>query len=696
MYPSRGGGKGYAVRMPSNATENELDMEEYATDICKIPLHEAGFLLDSNQGSKQEFHDKMMKYRVGPNVESLQAVKQSKIEDPKEIADMRVLYIANTRKYAACFRGVRPYEGFGLPGDGSVVQSNRDSTTYHHANTSSNGIDIMLVVLRQHLSFHQDLCIPQDKITDEEAEVYKVAWMNLGENKIHDWDIKRKLFKSDHGTPDPQFNDIMEKKFSFEDVLAHPKLQNLFRGAHFDIASHIMLRKYSDQPDSVFERAIAEPDSLRLFNELRWDGAKELDVFINRHFKSVGYGMERRIYYAAKPWFFKVLYEPQMIMRSISELRNFEMGGVVTSDLKDTGGKILHNTEKHVYALCAVVRLGNGNAIQDDVRTYHPVGREVIPLGEPKEFAAKAEYKRLGKRWSIRDGGRYMLFYARITPQPTPLPDNYFDDRAPEFESRYSWNTSDGDVIDANEQNRSAIEKSSSSTSQSSSSRRQFGFPSAPPKFGPSTDGRVPMFGPISPMPMFGPRLGSKLPQLGSTSQASVFGSGTHPSEFEFGSQEPSINARIPPQLNPILTSPRPHNIRNPRKRSQDVLMYDDADHGKNHDSYQSSESGGLSLSRPRNGEYCNFCRKAGHDERDCYKKNPALFAARGTSNRRRNHSPRRGRGFSRGRLGSANEGVAFSTDQNRGDRRPDSERYGPNLNDNPGRGVGRARRGGW
>ncbi|THV44887.1 hypothetical protein BGAL_0561g00030 [Botrytis galanthina] len=100
MNPSRGGDKNYAMRMPSNATWSKLDMEKHATDICKIPLHEAGFLLDSNQGSEQEFHDKMLKYRVGPNVESLQTVKQSKIEDPKEIADMRDLYIENTRKYA--------------------------------------------------------------------------------------------------------------------------------------------------------------------------------------------------------------------------------------------------------------------------------------------------------------------------------------------------------------------------------------------------------------------------------------------------------------------------------------------------------------------------------------------------------------------------------------------------------------------
>ncbi|TGO35441.1 hypothetical protein BHYA_0158g00230 [Botrytis hyacinthi] len=394
------------MRMPSNATENELDMEKYATNICKIPLHEAGLLFDSGSGSEQELHNKMMDYRVGPNVESLQADKPSNIEDPNEIVDMR---------------GFRPFEGFGLPGDGSVVTSKRDSTTDHHANTSSNGIDIMLVVLRQHLSFHLDLCIPQDKITDEESEVYKVAWMNLGENDIQDWDIKRKLLKSVHGIPDLQFDDIMEKKFSFEDVFTHPKLQNLFRGAHFDIASHIMLRKYSDQPDSVFTRAIAEPDSLRLFNELRWDGVKELDVFIDRHFKTVG---------------------------------------------------------------------------------------EVIPLGEPKEFVAKAEYKKLGNRWSIKDGGRYMLFYVRITPRPTPLPEDYFDEDAPEFEPRCYWDTSDVDMTDTNYQNRSALKKDSTGSAQSSSNNRKLEFRSELSKFGPSTDSRVPMLGPTPPNANFRASIG--------------------------------------------------------------------------------------------------------------------------------------------------------------------------------------------
>ncbi|KAF7881177.1 uncharacterized protein EAF02_007068 [Botrytis sinoallii] len=621
----------------------------------------------------------MIKFRVGPSVESLQAVKPLKIEERKEIVDLRVLCIANTRKYAACFMGVRPFEGFGLPGDGLIVKSKRDSTTYHDANTGSNGIDIMLVVLRQHLSFHPELCVPQDQITDEETEVYKVAWMNLGENKIQDWDIKRKLFKSVHGIHELHFDDIMEKKFSFEDALAHPKRSLRHRKPH-------NATKYPDEPDPAWARAIAEPDSLHLFNELRWDGVKELDAFIDRHFKTVRYGNERRIFFAAKPWFFKVLYEPQMIMRSISELRNFEMGGIVTRELKVTGGLIIHNKEKHVYALCAVVRLGNGNDIQDDVRTYHPSGREVTPLGTPKEFVAKAEYKKLGKRWSIKDGGRYMLFYVRITPQPAPLPEDYFDEDAPEFEPRYSWDTSDVNVTDVNQQNRGALENTSSSTSQSSSNKGQLGFHSEPRKFAPSTNSRVPMFGPNSPMPMFGPRSSSELPQLGSTFQAPKFGSSTQASGSGSCSQESAINARNPPKMTPTPSSARTHSSRNSRKRGQDGLMHDDADHSENNDSHQSSKSGGRSSSRPRNGEYCNFCRKSGHDERDCYKKNPALSAARGASNGRGNHSQRRGRGSLGGRFGPLNEGVGSSTDQNRGDREPDSGGYGSNRNFNIGR----------
>ncbi|KAF7949241.1 hypothetical protein EAE96_008408 [Botrytis aclada] len=226
----------------------------------------------------------MMKFRVGPSAESLQAVEPPKIEDPK---DMRVLWPGNIPRYTARFRAVRPFEGFGLPGDGLIAKSKRNSTSYHHANTSSNGIDIMLVVLRQHLSFHLDLCIPEDKITGEESEVYKVAWMNLGADKIQDWHIKRKLFKSIHAISELDLDDIMEKKFSFEDVLAHPKLQNLFRGAHFGIASHIMVRKSLDEPDAVWTRATAEPDALLGFNELIWDGIKDLTSFVDRRSKPV-------------------------------------------------------------------------------------------------------------------------------------------------------------------------------------------------------------------------------------------------------------------------------------------------------------------------------------------------------------------------------------------------------------------------
>ncbi|KAF7915964.1 hypothetical protein EAE99_009968 [Botrytis elliptica] len=668
--------------------------------------------------------------------QELQAAKPLTIEEPKEIADLRVLYIANTRKYAACFMGIRPFEGFGLPGDGLIVKSKRDSTTYHDSNTGSNGIDIMLVVLRQHLSFHPELCVPQDQITDEETEVYKVAWMNLGENKIQDWDIKRKLFKSIHGISVLHFDDFLEKKFSFEDVLAHPKLQNLFRGDHFGIASHIMLRKYADDPDSVkMTRAIADPDSLRLFNELRWDGVMELDAFIDRHFKTVIYGNERRRFFAAKPWFFNVLYEPQMIMRSISELRNFEMGGIATRELKDTGGIVIHNTEKHVYALCAVVRLGNGNNIQDDVRTYHPNGREVTPLGEPKEFVAKAEYKKLGKRWSIKDGGRYMLFYVRITPRETPLAEDFFDEDAPEFEPRYHWDTSDVDMTDGNQQNRSALKKTSVSSIQTSSDNGQLGIRPELPKFGPLMDGGVTMLASVSSMPMFGRRSDSALPNFGSAPQALMLGSATQApkhgsasqgpkhgsntqaSGHKSGSQESSIDARNSPKNPSTSPAGRPYISRVPKKRVQDELMYDDTDYVGNNDAPISTTSDARSSSRPRKGEYCNFCRKSGHDEGDCYKKNPAPSSTRGTLNRRGNHSQRRGRGSSSGEFGSANEGVRSSTDQNRrdqgpgsgghasdrggsgsnhGDRGRDSGRYRSNRNYNPGRGSGGGYTGGY
>ncbi|TGO28654.1 hypothetical protein BPAE_0025g00630 [Botrytis paeoniae] len=620
MYPSRGDGKNDARRMPSNATSNELDMKKYATDICKIPLHEAGFLFNSNQGSEREFYNKIMKFRVGPSVESLQAVKPLKIEDPKEIVDMRDLYIANTAKYAACFRGVRPFEGFGLPGDGLITKSKRNSTTYHHANTSSNGIDII------------------------------------------------KLFKSVHEIARLHFDDIMEKKFSFEDALAHPKLQNLFQSTHFDIASHIMLRKNLDEPDPTWARATAEPDILRQFNELRRDGVKDLTSFIDRHFKTVKYGNVRRIYFATKSWVFKVLYEPENLMRSISELRNFEMSGVVTHELKDSSDKILHNTQKH-----------------DNL----------------KNSSLKAEYKKLGKKWSIEEGGRYMLFYVRISLKIKPLPNDYFDNDAPEFEPRYFWDTSDIDMTNANQQNRSTLKKTSTSTSQSSSNKGQIGFRSEPPKFGPSTNSRVPMFGPR--LDSESPQLGSssKAPNLGSTLQGPKQGSSTQASGYRPSSQESAIDARNLPKTPSTPSSGHPYSSRIPKKRDQDELMYDDSDNGGNNDSYHSADSGARSSSRPRNEEYCDFCRKSGHDERDCHKKNPALPPSRGTLSRR-------GRGsLSRG-FGSANEGVGSSTDQNRrdqgpgsgeygsnhGDRGPYLGGYGSNRNSNPGWGSGGGRRG--
>lgn len=99
--------------------------------------------------------------------------------------------------------------------------------------------------------------------------------------------------------------------------------------------------------------------------------------------------------------------------------------------------------QDYVYQLVASVRLSGerydkkGMKIVDDVRTYwidgQPVdSRNVAVAGNKKEEHMEKEYKEAGnKRWSIREPGRYLLFYTRVT-LADGVPESVLEKKFPE------------------------------------------------------------------------------------------------------------------------------------------------------------------------------------------------------------------------------------------------------------------------
>ncbi|ESZ96900.1 hypothetical protein SBOR_2694 [Sclerotinia borealis F-4128] len=392
------------------------------------------------------------------------------------IKDLRAVYPGAIKNIAVTLIGMRPYAGSDLDSDIPADQASQKSLERIQSmkdagrplpqcpKVDTNGIDVALIMLRTLLAYHMDLCIPQDKITAEEVAFYKAAWMNIGWHETDDWEVKKQLFKSLLGVRVLSPKDINESKLCFEGILAHTKLQNLFKeSTRFNITSHLFRERKIDEPESVWIRGTSDPLILSRFNDLEWDGTKELGPFINRHFDSVKYKGYLRLHYGAKPLFCRVLFEPKII-RSISELWSFRMAGTVTKEFEEGDTCYYHDETKHTYVLCAIIRLGNGSDVKDDIRIYAANGREIVPmpsLGRPKELVGRSEFMESGKRWSIQDGGRYMLFYARsIPPEGEPDPETFIDYDAPEFKPRRSWVPPDNSIIEASSTENASLDHS--------------------------------------------------------------------------------------------------------------------------------------------------------------------------------------------------------------------------------------------
>ncbi|PQE10173.1 hypothetical protein CJF32_00000696 [Rutstroemia sp. NJR-2017a WRK4] len=354
------------------------------------------------------------------------------------LRDMRVEYQMDRTRQFNFLRIIRPLPGCKVAPAVSAILKNAE--TAFHSKVDVNGLDVMLVLLRHLISTDFVIEGPLEQVTEEEGLFYNTAWLDLGWDAEKDHDAKTQLLESLLRIKEFMVEDLKKADLSFEKILTHPKLKNLImENEHF---FHLEQEEGFGTPN--LEVSMMKSDDRLRYDPLVWDGADDLDHYINRHlipFRTND--MQMRMYFAQRPMFFQALYTPSTKFRSIAEIRTVEMKGVRIKEKESGETKFKVDTRPHLYILYAIVRLGDGGEVKDDVRTYLETGIEIIPQkttdDSPGEDIAREEYQRTGKRWTIQSPGRYRLFYARIANNEECLkPETYIVENAPEFRPR-SW-----------------------------------------------------------------------------------------------------------------------------------------------------------------------------------------------------------------------------------------------------------------
>ncbi|KAM0142292.1 hypothetical protein ACHAO1_001508 [Botrytis cinerea] len=385
--------------------------------------------------------------------------KEPSNETTNTVKSLKEAYPGNIVKHAHCFMIVRPLEGCKVEKSVSIIN---DSTFKQSSATrlrqlaftvDVTPIDVALTLLRHFLSLNANFGIPEITITAEETAFYKAAWSNIGWRSEEDHEVKYQLVKKLLGTQELSEEDIKNADLSFESIFGHQRLRWLFKEHPcLNVASRLVIQKMVDEPDTAWKKGEVDLETFLRFNELKWDGSLEIDQFINRQFLGVKRGNHLRAHFSARPYFFSILYEPGKKGRSISEIRTFQMAGFMTTPLNPDEVEFVCDDRKHTYVITAIIRLGDKNGLKDDIRTYTYKGKEIKPhqtVGGQIEGTARSEYEATGKRWSIEDKGRYMLFYYRISlDDGGPNPETYIIKDGPEFEPR-DWCQDDIPMDDA-------------------------------------------------------------------------------------------------------------------------------------------------------------------------------------------------------------------------------------------------------
>ncbi|CCT70948.1 uncharacterized protein FFUJ_09025 [Fusarium fujikuroi IMI 58289] len=145
-----------------------------------------------------------------------------------------------------------------------------------------------------------------------------------------------------------------------------------------------------------------------------------LQEVVNASFGPVTKGDKQVMSRPNSPWIVRVLYQPD---RDTSQ--SLDINGLRSILLPiwdrdvDQPDDTFRTVGYNEYSILAVVRLKRGDTSQEYVRTYKEHGANIVSQREPDSF--------VNNQWSIKEPGRYMLFYGLKTldygGDPTSFPE---------------------------------------------------------------------------------------------------------------------------------------------------------------------------------------------------------------------------------------------------------------------------------
>ncbi|QSZ37794.1 hypothetical protein DSL72_008893 [Monilinia vaccinii-corymbosi] len=217
---------------------------------------------------------------------------------------------------------------------------------------------------------------PNQRVSSVEDVLVSKIDEDLGCYEELDWSIKKDIYDS------LNVGEISFPVPSFNDLIRHKKQLPLFsKNFQFRLVDSHQFRKLPGKPFEYISEA--NPNVLQL-NQLSFESSQPLSEQVMKVFD--GYFSNIRLPYV-----------PVLAFQS-PYARNIEESGTPQ-----------YGVQSSVYRLCAVVRTTTGHS--EHVRLYHQNGSEI-----PTAPSGKSEKKAVisgNLDWSVRDQGRYVLFYQR-------------------------------------------------------------------------------------------------------------------------------------------------------------------------------------------------------------------------------------------------------------------------------------------
>jgi hypothetical protein len=320
-----------------------------------------------------------------------------------------------TVKQITLLRSMHPHpQDISLRGEHSTdLQSSAAS------DIDTTGTDAAMILLRSMISRGFEIESP----SSYEKQLIDLAWADIGWNEDEDrvWGSKViKLLNYDKGPEDTIAT------LTFESILLRSTKVG-FR--HLQLGSEAFKVL---EPIAFFRDEGAEEWTMDLSEQetpLNWSGTWSLNDRMAQLFTFEKEGKEW-VVVGKRPAFVGILLNNMKAYKqdrvTFQLMRTFHLRSLILSDQQCSAGPVTVNTLPKLssqdvdYNLFAVVRLANDHE-KDDIRLYNKDFTETIPAEVGRYEEKEANIKSGCPRWSVEDGGRYLLVYYRVS-QPSDWP----------------------------------------------------------------------------------------------------------------------------------------------------------------------------------------------------------------------------------------------------------------------------------